>query len=69
MTLEHSSHADLTDDELLAEVVRLAVFERRATVRLIAALAEVDARRLYLGQGCLNSVRTEFRAQIALDLN
>ncbi len=32
-------------------VRRLAVEERAATARLIAHLAEVDARRLYLGQG------------------
>ncbi len=45
-------HAELTDDELIAEVGRLAADERRATVRLVAALAEVDARRLHLAQGC-----------------
>jgi hypothetical protein len=44
--------ARLTDDELLKEVVRLAGDERTATARLIAALAEIDTRRLYLGQGC-----------------
>jgi hypothetical protein len=26
--------------------------ERRATAQLIASLAELDARRLYLGEGC-----------------
>jgi hypothetical protein len=45
-------HASLSDDELLEEVVKLAASERAATVQLIAALAEVDSRRLYLGQGC-----------------
>jgi hypothetical protein len=49
---ERLPHEKLSDDELLAEVTRLAASERTATVRLIAALAEVDARRLYLGQGC-----------------
>jgi hypothetical protein len=44
--------AGLSDDELLREVARLAGDERRATARLIAALAEIDTRRLYLGQGC-----------------
>jgi hypothetical protein len=44
--------ARLSDDELLKEVARLAGDERSATARLIAALAEIDARRLYLGQGC-----------------
>jgi hypothetical protein len=42
----------LSDDELLNEVMRLAGDERSATARLIAALVEIDARRLYLGQGC-----------------
>ena len=44
--------ARLSDDELLREVARLAGAERSATARLIAALAEIDARRLYRGQGC-----------------
>src|SRR6188474_3561263 len=43
---------DLPDDQLLAEVQRLAGREREATARLVAAVAELDARRLYLGQGC-----------------
>jgi hypothetical protein len=42
----------LSDRELLSEVKRLARDERQATARLIAALAELDARRLYLGEGC-----------------
>ena len=45
------SFSTLPDTELLAEVTRLAAGERRATVALIESLAEVDARRLYLGQG------------------
>jgi 5-methylcytosine-specific restriction endonuclease McrA len=47
-----SSAAVLTDAELLEHVRRCATTEREATARLIAALAEVDVRRLYLGQGC-----------------
>ena len=47
-----SSLAHLSDDELLVEVRRLAEHERQATARLIASLAELDERRLYLGQGC-----------------
>jgi hypothetical protein len=35
----------------MAEVTRLATCERRATVALIAHLAELDARRLYRGAG------------------
>ena len=46
------SPARLSDDALLVEVQRLVASERASTARLIAALAEVDARRLYLGQGC-----------------
>ena len=42
----------LSDAALLARVQTCAREERRATAALIAALAEVDARRLYLGQGC-----------------
>jgi len=46
------SFNNLSDRELLVEVSRLAAKEREATVRLVASLAEVDARRLYLGEGC-----------------
>jgi hypothetical protein len=46
------SLSDLPDADLLWEVKRLAGSERHATACLIAALAEVDARRLYLSQGC-----------------
>ncbi len=42
----------LTDDQLLVEVKALAAGERDATAQLIASLAELDARRLYLGEGC-----------------
>jgi len=42
----------LSDRSLLDETVRLAATERGATVDLIAAIAEVDARRLYLGESC-----------------
>lgn len=44
--------AVLSDAALLIEVKRLASCERQATARLIAALGELDARRLYLGEGC-----------------
>ena len=44
--------AQLSDKELLAEVKRLAERELAATADLIATLAELDARRLYLGEGC-----------------
>jgi hypothetical protein len=42
----------LSDPELIAEVTRLATSERHAIAALVSALAELDARRLYLGQGC-----------------
>jgi hypothetical protein len=45
-------HEKLPDPELIAEVSRLAASERQATSRLVSALAEFDARQLYLGQGC-----------------
>ena len=41
----------MTDADLLAEARRAAASERAATAELVALLAEVDARRLYLGQG------------------
>ena len=41
----------LSDLDLIAEVTRLAASERRAIAALVSALAELDARRLYLGQG------------------
>jgi len=43
--------AGLTDDELLRRVRDLAGREREATVELVAHLAEVDTRKLYLSQG------------------
>jgi len=43
--------ADLSNEELLAEVSRLALRERQATAALIRGLMEVDARRLYLAEG------------------
>jgi hypothetical protein len=49
MKTNTASH--LSDVELVAEVKRLAGREREATVQLVAHLAEMDARRLYLGAG------------------
>ncbi len=42
----------LSDRDLLAEVTRLATCEREATAALVALLAEMDARRLHLAEGC-----------------
>jgi hypothetical protein len=50
-TTMFSSLAHLSDQELLAQVTRLAAEERQATALLIAHLAELDARRLYLAEG------------------
>jgi hypothetical protein len=41
----------LSDGELLAEVARAAAEERHATAHLLVLLIELDARRLYLGEG------------------
>ena len=46
------SLSHLPDRALLDEAQRVVAHERRATADLIALLAEVDARRLYLGEGC-----------------
>ncbi len=42
----------LSDEQLLSSVKALACGERRATAELVAALAELDRRRLFLGEGC-----------------
>jgi hypothetical protein len=52
MKTNHRSVTNLSDHELLAAVQQLAGDGRRATAHLIASLAELDARRLYLGEGC-----------------
>ena len=46
-----SSPANLSDQDLLARTMQLAANERQATALLIAHLAELDARRLYLAEG------------------
>ena len=46
-----SSFAELSNDQLLAAVHRLAATERRATAELIRLLMELDTRRLYLDEG------------------
>lgn len=50
----HAPHA-LTDHELLGRLPHLVARERGATALLIAHLAELDARRLYLGAGCAST--------------
>jgi hypothetical protein len=41
-----------SDDELIAETMRLASCERAATAALLQSLMEIDTRRLYLREGC-----------------
>jgi 5-methylcytosine-specific restriction endonuclease McrA len=50
--ISSGSYAALSDRDLLVTVKRLAERERQATAQLIALLSELDARRLYLGEGC-----------------
>src|SRR5262245_50188474 len=56
--LEKSMHislldaaAALSDGELIQHLKRMVANERQATAQVVAHLAEVDARRLYLGEG------------------
>jgi len=42
----------LTDRELLDATRRAAADERRSTLELVDLLSEIDARKLYLGEGC-----------------
>ena len=49
MTITIPSH--LTDDDLMAAAPRLAGYEREVTAQLVAHLAEIDARRLYVPAG------------------
>jgi hypothetical protein len=49
MMITHASHLD--NNELTAELTRLARCEREATAALIVHLAEFDARRLFEGAG------------------
>lgn len=51
MTNALPTFPSLTDDQLLARIKTLTEHERHSTAALIAALAELDARRLYLGVG------------------
>src|SRR5437867_10334222 len=51
MTMKINDPSSLSDDDLIAQVKSLARSERQATACLIAHLAELDARRLYLPAG------------------
>jgi 5-methylcytosine-specific restriction endonuclease McrA len=47
-----TSVEQLSDHDLLDETQRLVRDERRVTAQLLALLAELEVRRLYLGQSC-----------------
>jgi hypothetical protein len=46
-----SAPARMSDGELLAETRRVVDVDRRTTAGLLALLAEIDARKLYRGEG------------------
>ena len=50
-SLQFASSALLCDRDLLDATVRVAGDERRTTAELLALLAELDTRKLYLGEG------------------
>lgn len=50
--MSHEDLCRLSDRELLTEVKSAAAGERQSTAALMAVLAEVDARKLFLGEGC-----------------
>ena len=50
-TPSSSFPADLSDQALLTEVAHAVSSERRATAHLLVLLMELEARRLYLGEG------------------
>ena len=52
MTTNSLPYGELSDRDLIVAVHHLAATERGATAQLIASLAEFDARRLYLAEGC-----------------
>ena len=51
MKYELDSLSALSNQQLREQVATLATREREATARLIAALAEMESRRLYLAEG------------------
>jgi hypothetical protein len=52
MNTQLASIAALSNTRLLAQVKHLARHEREATAKIVAHLAVLDERRLYLGEGC-----------------
>jgi hypothetical protein len=70
MTPAINSLYDISDEDLLRYVAHLARQERHATAQLIASLTELDARKLYLREGCayycnlLQSARHKSRREV-----
>src|SRR5436189_205618 len=52
MTINSNSITELSNADLIDATMRVAADVRQSTADLIALLAEVDARRLYLPEGC-----------------
>src|SRR4051812_12148553 len=52
MTMISHGSVQFSDRELIDATMRVAGDERRVTVELLSLLGELDARRLYLGEGC-----------------
>jgi hypothetical protein len=52
MVHDTPNYVALSDAEVLSAIQALAGRERECTARLIAMLGELDARRLYLAEGC-----------------
>ena len=52
ISVHREALASMSDRDLVTEVHRLAQRERCATAYVIAALIEMDVRKLYLGEGC-----------------
>lgn len=52
MNTAPASLVRLSNADLVTEVARLAARERESTAALVAALLELDTRRLYLAEGC-----------------
>src|SRR5262245_15647816 len=49
--MANNTIASLSDADLLVETARAAAAARQSTAELVALLAEVDTRKLYLGRG------------------
>src|SRR5205085_12586590 len=50
--MDRFSRKHLSDDAVLTDLKSRAADERRSTAQLLASIAEVDARRLFVPAGC-----------------